>query len=151
MRLTTRSSYGVRALINLAIVHATEKPVSLKQISREENISKIFLDQIFNQLKKQNLVKSVRGPKGGYILAKDPSEISVFEIVSILEGDVFTEKCLSGKTKDKMCTNSGRCASGEVWTEVAQQIKKTLDKFSLRDLANRTIEIDPSRSSEVMK
>ena len=146
MKLTTRSSYGVRALIDLAVMYGEKKPVSISNIAKEEGISNVFLEQIFNQLKNENIVKSVRGPKGGYVLTKDPSKITVYEVVKTLEGSIFSEKCIDTNGKDKkVCKRSRRCASKEVWDEVARQMKKTLEKFSLKDLADRAIKIDPHK------
>jgi len=149
MLLTTKSSYGIRALIDLAIMYDRQVPISIKNISREEGISRVYLEQILNRLKKQGFVKSVRGPKGGYMLAKDPSGVSVYEVVMALEGSVAPGKCISGKGKIKVCERAGRCASKDVWNEVAKQIKKTLEGFSLRSLARRTLQIDPHKLEKV--
>jgi len=148
MKLTTRSSYGVRALIDLAVMYGEKKPVSISNIAKKEGISNIFLEQIFNQLKNQGTVKSVRGPKGGYVLAKSPSSITVYEIVKTLEGSIFSERCIDADGgEQKVCRRSGRCASKEVWDEVARQIKSTLERFTLKDLADRAVKIDPRRSN----
>ncbi len=147
MRLTTRSSYGIRALINLAIAHGGERVLSIKHISRKEGISGVYLEQIFNRLKRRGLIKSIRGPKGGYVLAKDPAEVSIYEVVMALEGGVFPGRCVSRKGEKKMCEKTERCASKEVWDEVAMKIKETLGRFSLRDLARRTLEMN-SRENE---
>ena len=146
MRLTTKSSYGVRALINLAVMHEKNEPVSIRSISKEEGISTIYLEQIFNALKNRGLVKSVRGPKGGYVLAKDPAEINVYEAIEVLEGDISSVRCISRKGNAKSCTKSCSCASKEVWEELTRQIKKTLEGFSLKYLARRAAKINPGKT-----
>lgn len=149
MKLTTRSSYGVRALVNLAIMYDDGFPVSIKYLSKEEAISSVYLEQIFNLLKKQGIVKSVRGPKGGYTLAKDPCQISVYEVVIALEGRVSPARCFSDKKEMTVCKRAGRCASKEVWDEVARHIKGALENFSLKDLAKRALQIDPEKREKV--
>jgi Rrf2 family protein len=150
MKLTTRSSYGVRALVNLAIMYDDGHPVSIKYVSRKEGISSIYLEQIFNRLKKQGIVRSIRGPKGGYSLSKDPSQISVYEVVLALEGRVSPARCFSDKKEMTVCKRAGKCASKEVWDEVARHIKDALESFSLKDLAKRTLQIDPENREKAI-
>ena len=145
MRLTTKSSYGVRALINLAAVYKRKQPVSIRSISKEEGISTIYLEQIFNTLKNRGLVKSVRGPRGGYVLAKDPAKINVYEAIEILEGDVSSVRCVPKNGRGKTCAQLCNCASKEVWDELTLQIKKTLEGFSFKYLAERAIKIKPKK------
>ncbi len=149
MKLTTKSAYGIRALIDLAIMYDSGRPVSIKDIAREEDISCVYLEQIFHRLRGKGIVRSVRGPKGGYILSRDPAELNAYEIVSALEGVVFPERCKSGKGKKDGCERSARCVSREVWDEVARQIKTVLERFSLRDLAGRALEITPCKEVKV--
>ena len=104
-----------------------------------------FLSRFLNCLKHKKIVKSVRGPKGGYILAKDPSQINVYDVVTSLEENILPGRCISRENSKNLCKNAGGCASKEVWDEVAEQIKKTLEKFSLKDLAKRTQEINPAK------
>ena len=150
MRLTTRSSYGVRALINLALAYDKKIPVSINEIAKEENISDDFLGQIFNQLKEQKIVKSIRGPKGGYVFAKDPSTVSVYDIVDILEGTVSAGRCASVNNQENtMCKRASLCASKEVWDEVDRKIKETLKNFTLSDLAKRAYKKDPGKGKRI--
>lgn len=143
MRLTTRSSYGMRALVNMTAAYEAQKPVSLKDISRVEEISCVYLEQIFNRLKKCGVVKSVRGPKGGYMLAKDPSEVSALEVVAAVEDSYSGNKCLCGKPA---CERAQRCASKQVWDEVAKDTRKALERFSLRQLAEISRNLGPQNS-----
>lgn len=143
MRLTTRSSYGMRALINMTAAYGTQRPVSLKDISRAEEISCVYLEQIFNRLKKCGVVKSVRGPKGGYMLAKDPAEVSAFEVVTSVEDSYSEGKCLCGKPE---CAKSQKCASRQVWDAVARDTRKALERFSLKQLAEISRSLGPQNS-----
>ncbi len=143
MKLTTKAYYGVRALANLADKHAVKSPVPLKTISQEENISGIYLEQIFNKLKNVGLVKSVRGPGGGYVLGKAPAETNVYEVVTVLEENMGLGRCFSKKGKEDICAKNGKCATQEVWEKVNNQIKDVLEGVSLEDIVNRTREIDP--------
>jgi Rrf2 family iron-sulfur cluster assembly transcriptional regulator len=137
MRLTTRTSYGIRALINIAMTPDKTKPVSLKDISRAEKISCVYLEQIFNRMKRAGVVKSVRGPKGGYVLAKDPSELSVLEVAVAVEDKNPEKKCLCGKVD---CEKAINCASRMVWEEAIERTKETLSRHSLGQLTQRTQE-----------
>ena len=83
MKFTTKSSYGIRALINLALMYDQKKPVPIGRIAKKENISGFYLEQLFNKLKKHGLIRSVRGPRGGYTFSKDPADISVYEAVKM--------------------------------------------------------------------
>jgi len=149
MKLTTKASYGVRALVNLAICY-NKKSLSINQISKEEDISSIYLEQIFNILKKGKLVKSIRGPKGGYILARNPENINMYEIVEILEGGFSHYKCTQGKKNEKIvCKKAKNCVSKEVWDIVAKEVKKALEKIKLSMLAKRAETIIPSKIERI--
>jgi Rrf2 family protein len=126
-------------------MYDAKQPVSLKEISKKEGISTVYLEQIFNILKNDGIVRSVRGPKGGYILAKDPSKINVYDAIRILEGGLSSVRCYSKSGKKKICARMCSCASKEVWEELTRQIEKTLKKFTLKYLAGRALKIEPRR------
>ncbi len=146
MKLTNKSAYGVRALIDLAVLHNEKYPVSIKWVAKKEGISKIFLEQIFSCLKKKDILKSIRGPKGGYTLTKSPAEISVYEIVKVLEGNITPAKCETTTGEKRVCERAYKCASKGVWDEVEEQIRKTLQRYSLEELAVRAKKIDKNWS-----
>ncbi|MFH1878238.1 MAG: Rrf2 family transcriptional regulator [Candidatus Omnitrophota bacterium] len=150
MWLTSRISYGVRALINLALMYEKNQPVTIKEIAREEGISSLFLEQIFNCLKRKGLVKSVRGPKGGYALVKNPSDINIYQILEALEGRKVSHRCFAHKEKGQVCKRAAVCASREVWDDVDKQVKVTLEGYSLEHLATRTKEISPDVPGRLM-
>ncbi|MBD3426970.1 MAG: Rrf2 family transcriptional regulator [Candidatus Omnitrophica bacterium] len=140
MNLTTRSSYGVRALVSLTVMNGAACPVSIREIAELEGISDIYLEQIFSTLKKSGILRSVRGPKGGYSLSRDPERVNVYQIVKALEKRSFPSRCLTGRDGCSSCTMSASCVSTEVWAELEKYMKNALEKFSLRDLAEKKTE-----------
>ncbi|HNY64690.1 MAG TPA: Rrf2 family transcriptional regulator [Deltaproteobacteria bacterium] len=136
MKLSTRSRYGVRLLLELAL-HEKKGQVLLKDIAREEEISEKYLSLIIIPLKAAGLVNSMRGARGGYTLAKPPSEITLKEIVEILEGDT----CLVDCVKDPgACKRSSLCASRDLWSVISDRISQTLGSFTLEDLVKMSRE-----------
>src|SRR5574340_1310917 len=106
MRLSTKAQYAVRAMVDLSL-HSEGRPVSLKEISRREDIPLNYLEQLFNRLKRGNIVASVRGPGGGYILARQSSQILVGEIVATVEEPLNPVACLDGGSA--ACARISRC------------------------------------------
>src|SRR3712207_5605044 len=100
MKLSTKGRYGVRAMVDLAINYS-ESPVSIKSIAGRQNISELYLEQLFSPLRKAKLIKSVRGAQGGYVLSKHPKEISVSDIIDVLEGPIEISSCIdSGRSEE---------------------------------------------------
>lgn len=126
MNFSTKSEYGLRAVVNLARSYPQIK--NLKDISLEENISVKYLERLIGQLRKKKIVKSFKGKNGGYVLARKPKEISAGEIIEILEGEM-TAKC-----QEEHCTSLKKCASSFVWIKLGEQIKKTLYAIKLSEL-----------------
>ena len=100
MKLSTKGRYGVKAMVDLAINYG-EQPVSIKSISERQSISEYYLEQLFSSLRKAKLIKSVRGSQGGYLLNRAPEEITIYEIINVLEGPIEISTCLH----DEECTN----------------------------------------------
>ena len=111
MRLTTKGQYAVRAMVNIAC-HSDDKPVTLKEISIDEEISLSYLEQLVVKLRKGNVVKSIRGPGGGYILARPSREISVGEVITVVEEPHKAVACLDAGTG---CERAARCSTQKVW------------------------------------
>jgi Rrf2 family protein len=136
MKLSTRARYGVRLMFELAL-NSSKGSVYLKDIAREENISEKYLSLIIIPLKAAGLVNSTRGAYGGYTLAKSPSDISLKEIVNILEGGT----CLVDCVKDpSVCSRSDTCVSRDLWTILSDKISQTLGSYSLEDLVRMSRE-----------
>ncbi len=133
MRISTKIRYGSRAILVLAL-HYGEGPIELKEIAKEENISLKYLEQVINPLRTGGLVKSIRGSKGGYSLAKPPSEICLYDVVEVLEGPVHLIECLRDS---KACQKVSSCVTREIWKEVSEAISKIFYSVTLEDMVNR--------------
>lgn len=134
MKLSTKGEYGVRALAVLAH-HYEQGPLPLRVIADQEHLSELYLEQIFRDLKKAGLVKSVRGPKGGYSLARDPKEITVGDAVRVLEGPLGPVDCvLENKSKEDCCTREGSCITKFVWAKLRDSMAKVLDEITFENI-----------------
>lgn len=130
MRLSTKSTYGLRACFELAL-HYGEGPVSVMLISEKEGISMQYLEQLLNKLKKNGIVESIRGPKGGYILTKHPKDTRIGDIVRILENGLMSVSC---EVDEKECDKMDKCVTKVVWKRLEEKIAETLDSTTLEDL-----------------
>lgn len=131
MKLSTKGRYGVRAMVDLAINYS-ESPVSIKSIAGRQNISELYLEQLFSPLRKAKLIKSVRGAQGGYVLSKHPKEISVSDIIDVLEGPIEISSCIdSGE-----CSNMEVCPSRLLWEKIKNSIDEVTKSITLQDMAN---------------
>lgn len=136
MKLSTRSRYGVRLMLELAL-KSSKGQVFLKDIAREEEISEKYLSLIIIPLKAAGFVTSTRGAHGGYTLARQPSAITLKEIVDILEGDTCLVDCVKNPSA---CPRSSTCASRDLWSDVSNKISQTLGSITLEDLARKSRE-----------
>ena len=133
MKLSTRTRYGIRAMLELAKNYDTG-PLQIKMIAKEQDISVKYLEQIISALRLGGFVRSRRGSKGGYMLAKQPKEIRLDEIFIALEGSVTTVECV---TNENYCARATECVTKEVWTEIAEAIMGILRSVTLQDLVDR--------------
>ncbi len=131
MKLSTKARYGVRAMVNIAL-NQKEGPVQLSTIAEKEEVSEKYLEHLFRQLKARGLVLSQRGARGGYILARPPQEITLYEIVKALEGDLAPVNCL---IKASSCSRSPICATRDVWSGLQKSIENYLKSKTLWELA----------------
>ena len=132
MKLTTKGRYAVMAMADLAI-YKDNGPTSLTDISLRQNISLPYLEQIFIKLKDNNLVKSTRGSKGGYILEKSANEIKISNIISAVDEEVKMLSCK--KEAKKGCNNkSTKCITHNLWDQLDQHINNFFEKVKLQDL-----------------
>tara|TARA_B100002052_G_scaffold279812_1_gene287405 strand:+ start:697 stop:1122 length:426 start_codon:yes stop_codon:yes gene_type:complete len=132
MKLNTKTRYAVMALADMSNF-SRKKPVSLRDISLRQSISLLYLEQIFLKLKKNNLVKSIRGTNGGYILNKDPKEIKLSEIFLAIDEKVKTVGC--SKESKKGCNGkSSKCITHNLWDELELHINNFFEKKKLSDL-----------------
>lgn len=138
MRLSTKSRYGLRALFDIAY-HAGQRPVQIQDIARRQDISPRYLEQIFQNLKKAGILKSKRGPQGGYLIAKPLKDVTVKDIVRATEGDLLLVDCIpkKGRRKKGACNFDGSCVTQTVWSEAAKQIEALFSTISLAVLCER--------------
>ena len=154
MKLSTRGRYALRAMIDLAQIQCNySKPISLRDISLRQDISLQYLEQLFNKLKKANLVKSTRGAGGGYLLAKEAGKINAGNIIRAVEGPIVLVDCiLAGKKINKnslkKCKKIEDCTIRVLLEEVTQRINQTLDDTSLKDLCIITQKIKEGQRDE---
>jgi len=133
MKLSTRTRYAVRAIIELA-QNDSKKPLQLKIIAQRQDISVKYLEQLMAVLRSAGFVRSVRGSKGGYVLAKAPNEIKLNEVMHRLEGTVATVECVED---EDYCSRSADCAARYLWMQVEQAIDKVLQAITLQDLVDK--------------
>lgn len=131
MKLSTKGRYGVKAMVDLAI-HYGGAPVSIKNISERQNISEYYLEQLFSPLRKANLIKSIRGAQGGYILNKEPKLITVAEVINVLEGPIEISDCIEGVS----CNNIDCCATRLLWGKIKKSIDSVMESTTLEDIVN---------------
>ena len=137
MRLSTKSRYGLRALFDMAY-NAGNLPIQVKEISRRQNISPRYLEQIFQSFKKAGILKSKKGPQGGYFLAKNPEEITVQDIVEAAEGDTLLVKCTCDeKDADPPCPFDSHCVTQTVWHEATALLNDYFSSLTLKTLCER--------------
>lgn len=130
MKLSTRSRYGARILVDLAR-HTDQGPVQIGEISKRQDISVKYLEQLIRPLKQASMVTSVRGPKGGHLLAKKPEEISLGQIVRLFEGQSELVECIS---KPELCKMSDDCQVRLAWKDATRVLYEKLDSTTIADL-----------------
>lgn len=138
LKLSTKGQYGVRAMFELA-KNYDKGPLSIKEIARRQGVSVSYLEQLLNKLRKSKLIKSRKGPGGGYVINKKPSEISVGMILNSLEGPVAIAQCLDPKAKG--CKRVEGCVARLLWKSLGEKIEYFLDTINLNDLLNEEIKL----------
>ena len=134
MRLSTRTRYGIRAMLELA-ENVGRGPLQLRIIARRQDISAKYLDQLMAILKSAGFVRSIRGSKGGYILAKAPEQIKLSDVFCCLEGPVVTVECTEN---ENYCARAADCVARQVWTQVQEAVMAVLQSLTFQDLVDRT-------------
>lgn len=134
MKLSTRGQYGVKAMFDLALHYGSE-PISLKNIAERQGISEYYLEQLIAVLRRKNLVKSIRGAQGGYVLSREPSKITVGEILNVLEGPIEITDCIADGEKVE-CTKANYCATRLIWVKIKNAINDVVNSISLSDMVD---------------
>jgi Rrf2 family protein len=136
MRLSTKSRYGVRAIFDIAY-HSEGLETQVKDISRRQEISPRYIEQIFQKLKKAGIIDSKRGPTGGYFLVKRPEEITVGEIIRVTEGGIDPVLCMDPEDPGQPCSRSKECVTRIIWNEAGNRLKEYFDSVTIRDLCEK--------------
>jgi Rrf2 family protein len=138
MRLSTRGRYGTRLMVDLA-QHYAEGPVPLAEIAKRQDLSAKYLEQLIILLKGAGLIRSVRGRRGGYMLARRPEEISVGEIVETLEGKLSVVDCV---LEPELCYRAVDCPTRDIWVGMTDMIKKQLFSLNLGTIIKQGTPVD---------
>ena len=133
MKMSTRGSYGMRAMLELAINYE-QGPILLKDIAKRQEISFRYLNQLMTPIKAAGLAKSIRGKRGGYVLAKHPSQIKLIEVIQVLEGSMAPVDCVDDP---KVCGRVDSCATRDIWIQMNQSMINILESLTLEELVRR--------------
>ena len=137
MKVSTRGDYASRALLSLALHGATQAPTSVRDIAERTALPQPYLEQILLALKGAGLVRSKRGVGGGYVLAREPEEISLAQIVAAVDGPIVAGD-FGVPHENGACDHEGQCILLAVWAEVGEQIRDKLQNLTLADMAARS-------------
>ena len=137
MKLSTKGRYAVMAMVDLAD-SSKNRPVALADIADRQEISLSYLEQLFGKLRKGGLVRSVRGPGGGYMLARAAEETRISDVILAVDEPIRATRCKSGSSKGCKA-NKGRCLTHELWEELGNQIYLYLSSVSLADVVGRQV------------
>jgi len=133
LSLSSKGEYGVRAMFEIARDYK-KGPVTIKEIAKRQDMSAPYLEQLLNKLRRAGLIRSRKGPGGGYILSKSPSDISVGDILSTLEGPIAITNCLDPAKEKPECSMVEKCVTRLLWQSLGEKIEKFLETISLNDL-----------------
>ena len=134
MKLASRTRYGIRAILQLALEYGKE-PLQIKVIAEREDISNKYLEQLISLLKTSGLVRSIRGPRGGYMLAKSPAEILLIDVFLALEGQMLPAECHEHPEYAPHCSD---CMTRQIWQELQSAILGALEGVTLAELLERS-------------
>lgn len=132
MKISTKGRYGVRAMGELALYYG-QGPLPLKEIAEKQGISEHYLEQLMGALRKAGLVKSVRGAQGGYILNRSPKNITVGDVIRVLEGPLTPVDCVS-KDNAEACEKAGACMTRKIWEKMRDSMAEVVDNITLQDM-----------------
>lgn len=138
MRLSTKGRYAVMAMVDLATHSETGKPIALADVAERQEISLSYLEQLFGKLRKGGIVKSVRGPGGGYLLARALADTRVSDIIYAVDEPIIATRCKPG-APDGCHSNKSRCLTHDLWEELGNQIYLYLSSVSLDDILEKRV------------
>lgn len=140
MKFSAKTRYAARVLLDLAR-HPTTTPIPATLLSQHTGVSVQFIEQILKPLKQAGMTKSTRGASGGHTLAKHPSQITMCDVVRLMEGGIHVTQCCSPKKKRMFCTSEGFCPARTVWQRVSDAIEKELAGITLQHLLDEQLEL----------
>ncbi|MBI4825969.1 MAG: RrF2 family transcriptional regulator [Nitrospirae bacterium] len=140
LRLSTKVQYGVRAMFEIARDYKTG-PITIREISKRQDVSISYLEQLLNQLRKGGLITSQKGPGGGYTLSRKPEEINIGEILNILEGPIAITQCLD-TTDTSDCGRVDGCVARLLWKSLGEKISGFLTTITLKDLLKEEAKLE---------
>ena len=138
MRFSTKTRYGTRAVLDIAM-HGGNGPITLNDIAKRQDVSKKYIGHIVNQLMAAGILESVRGPHGGYLLARPAKKIRLGEIIRALDGSMAPVRCVE---KPGFCGRSNRCATQEIWVTLKEKCDAVVDGITMADLVKRQKKLD---------
>jgi Rrf2 family transcriptional regulator, cysteine metabolism repressor len=133
MKISTKGRYGVRLMVDIAL-NMNKGPVSIKSISKRQNISEKYLWHLINPLKNAGLINVSRGAFGGYVLAKNPKDITLKDILFVLEGSICLVECTEN---NKFCNKTRVCAMKDMWKEIKDKILKIFESYNLEKIIEK--------------
>ena len=133
MNISTKGRYAVRAMLDLAL-QPTDGPTLIKDISKRQEISGLYLEQLFTRLKTFGLLRSIRGRKGGFMLSKPAAEIRLIDILQVMEGSIALVDCVDNAA---LCARADACVTRDVWAEMKKAMTEVLESTTLQDLVKR--------------
>lgn len=134
MKLTTKGKFAITALLDIALYSQTTSPITLQNISHREDISISYLEQLFVKLRRHGMVKSFKGPGGGYILAKSPEEINLAQIINAVDEDMDARTCMGQRN----CHNNKQCLTHDLWSDLTNHVYNYLNNVTLKDLVDKS-------------
>ncbi|MFC2024049.1 RrF2 family transcriptional regulator [Chloroflexota bacterium] len=133
MNISTKGRYALRAMLDLAL-QSGDGPSLIKDISKRQGISDLYLEQLLNRLKTAGLLRSIRGPKGGFMLTKPPEEIMLLDILETMEGSLAPVACVDTAT---FCNRAENCTTRLIWTKMKKAMVEVLESITLEDLVKQ--------------
>jgi Rrf2 family protein len=144
MNISTRGRYGLRALLEIAL-QPKGRPLTIRYISEKQQMSVTYLEQILHKLKNAGIVTSVRGARGGYVLARDGNKITVSQIINALDGPISISYCDMPDLREKSCVGPEVCVSRILWKRLEDLIDKALSSVTLADLQKEALGLKTTR------
>jgi Rrf2 family transcriptional regulator, cysteine metabolism repressor len=145
MILSTKGRYGLKMMYEFALNYGTG-PMSLKEVAQKQQLSETYLEQLIAHLKKAGLVTSVRGAQGGYELIRKPEEITVGEIIRVLEGPLAPSECVVDDEPE--CSKAEYCVTRLLWEKIMESINNVIDSITLNDMVNDYYKLQQKKEGE---